>query len=416
MQLSLIKESSRYLRSKATNSKNKVLKQVAQELKNASSQIIQANQKDLSNAEANGLSSSLLDRLLLDESRIESMVNAINHVIELDDPVGKVVEEYTQANGLVIKRERVPLGVIFMIYESRPNVTIDAACLAFKSGNAILLRGGSESLNTNQALLNVWQNVLAQYSEIAHAVSMVDNQSHQTVKELLKQDAYLDLVIPRGGERLIRTVVEQSRIPVLKHFQGVCHCFIDQTADLDRAINIIADGKLSRPGVCNALETLLVHQNINASFWRRLEELASQHRLELRCCESSLPKMKGVKLASQDDFGKEFLAKIMAVKQVSDVDEAIEHIQRFGSQHTEVIVSNSDENIRKFKIEVDAAVIMDNCSSRFSDGGELGLGAEIGISTTKLHAYGPMGLEALTIPRFVVKGEGQVRHKNFGET
>jgi glutamate-5-semialdehyde dehydrogenase len=341
------------------------------------------------------------------------MIKSIEDVIALDDPVGQIVQQYQQPNGLFIVRERVPLGVIFMIYESRPNVTIDAASLAFKSGNAILLRGGSESIYTNQALLDVWQKVLRNFPDIRYSVSMVDDQSHATVAQLLQQDQWIDLVIPRGGEALIRTVVEQSRIPVLKHYKGVCHCYVDETADVTRAIDIIYDGKLSRPGVCNALETLLIHERVAFSFWQQLEAMAKREGLELRACVQSIANLPSAKPAAEDDFGQEFLSKILAVKQVADVEQAIAHIDSYGSRHTEVIVANSDHTIARFKQGVDASVIMENCSSRFSDGGELGLGAEIGISTTKLHSYGPMGLESLTIPRFVVKGHGQVRHSRY---
>jgi glutamate-5-semialdehyde dehydrogenase len=413
MNLSAIKEASQKLKRLTSELKNEVLNQVARQLLLSKDDVLAANRKDLIRAEQYGLSSSLCDRLLLNNERIESMIKSIEDVIALDDPVGQIVQQYQQPNGLFIVRERVPLGVIFMIYESRPNVTIDAASLAFKSGNAILLRGGSESIYTNQALLDVWQKVLRNFPDIRYSVSMVDDQSHATVAQLLQQDQWIDLVIPRGGEALIRTVVEQSRIPVLKHYKGVCHCYVDETADVTRAIDIIYDGKLSRPGVCNALETLLIHERVAFSFWQQLEAMAKREGLELRACVQSIANLPSAKPAAEDDFGQEFLSKILAVKQVADVEQAIAHIDSYGSRHTEVIVANSDHTIARFKQGVDASVIMENCSSRFSDGGELGLGAEIGISTTKLHSYGPMGLESLTIPRFVVKGHGQVRHSRY---
>lgn len=413
MKLDKVKASSRCLRSYSTEQKNKVLAHVAKALRDSKSKVLNANQKDLAGAKQKGLSPSMIDRLTLNESRINSMINAIEAVIQLKDPVGSQVEQYRESNGLLVTRERVPLGVIFMIYESRPNVTIDAASLAFKSGNAIILRGGSESLFTNRALLDVWRTALLAFPEIEYSVTMVEDQSHQTVSHLLKQDQWIDLVIPRGGEKLIRAVVEQSRIPVLKHYRGVCHCYIDESADMIQALNIIYDGKLSRPGVCNALETLLIHEKISDIFWKELDNLAVNNGLEIRACEKAFEKLTCSTRANDNDFGSEFLSKVIAVKQVQSIHEAIQHIERYGSQHTEVIVSKNQESIKKFKQQIDASVIMENCSSRFSDGGELGLGAEIGISTTKLHAYGPMGLEALTIARFVVMGEGQVRHENY---
>jgi glutamate-5-semialdehyde dehydrogenase len=413
MDLQQVNQASRWLKYQGSAFKNRVLEQVAIELERSRQEILAANQKDLEIADKRGLVSSVRDRLLLTDERLESIIQSVTEVVALEDPVGKTVRQYQRPNGLTVLQQRVPLGVIFMIYESRPNVTIDAASLCFKSGNAVLLRGGSESVYTNRALLTVWQKVLSDYPEIFHAVAMVPDQSHETVAHLLKQDQWIDLVIPRGGESLIKAVVEQSRIPVLKHYKGVCHCYIDETADINLALNVIYDGKLSRPGVCNALETLLIHSKVSADFWQQLEKMARRERLELRACEQSIGKLPSAKLASAQDFGKEFLDKIVAVRQVSDVEEAISHIEQYGSRHTEVVVASNQQIVSRFRDGVDASVIMENCSSRFSDGGELGLGCEIGISTTKLHAYGPMGMESLTIPRYVVKGQGQVRHNPY---
>ncbi len=411
-QLKDLKASSIRLRSADSETKNNILNEVADSIISQMPTILNANAKDVELVKQKGLSSSMIDRLLLTQERLKNMASAVNHVAQLNDPVGEVVDKFTREDGLSIIRERTPLGVIFMIYESRPNVTIDAASLAFKAGNAILLRGGSESIHTNRVLMDIWNAVLSKHS-FNHAVSMVQNQSHALVSELLQQDEWIDLVIPRGGENLIKKVVEQSTIPVLKHYKGVCHCFVDESAEIEKAIDIVVDGKLSRPGVCNALETLLVHKNVANEFWQKLEQLSKEQQLELRACKSSREKLPNSIAAKKNDFGEEFLAKILAVKQVDSLYDAIEHIQTFGSKHTEVIVSKSREHLTYFKSQVDASVIMLNCSSRFSDGGELGLGAEIGISTSKLHAYGPMGLEALTIPRFIVQGDGLVRHTAY---
>ncbi|MCO7227257.1 glutamate-5-semialdehyde dehydrogenase [Pleionea sp. CnH1-48] len=398
------------LKTLSTWQKNRVLRRLADELEAQQEGILTANKQDIERAQDRGLSASVIERLLLTPARIKAMAEAVRQVATLDDPVGQLVQQTKRDDGLLIERRRVPIGVILMIYESRPNVTIDAASLGFKSGNVTLLRGGSESVASNQCLLSLWSQVLAELDLNPAMVRGVPEQSHEMVATLLKQDRWIDLVIPRGGSNLIKAVSEQSCIPVLKHDKGVCHCYVDEFADLNQALSIVKDGKLSRPSVCNALEGLVVHKAIVNDFLNLLTEICQQHDCELRIYPHKDLDKGFNATATLDEFGCEYLDKILSVKIVDDAQQAIEHIRQYSSSHTEVVVSQSDSVINQFVEAIDSAVVMVNCSSRFSDGGELGLGAEIGISTSKLHWYGPMGLEALTIPRFIVKGQGQVRH------
>lgn len=372
--------------------------------------ILNANKTDIENARSKQLPEAMIDRLLLTPERIDSMANAIREVVELPDPVGKFSDQRIRPNGLNVKMMSIPLGVIAIIYEARPNVTSDAASLCIKSGNAVILRGGSEAFNSNIEIVKALRQGIESTNVDPAILSFIPTTDRDAMLELLKLDEYIDLVIPRGGEGLIRFVAENSRIPVIKHYKGVCHLFVDEAADQDTAINILIDGKTSRPGVCNALETMLVHKNIASEFLPKAEAALNSKNVEIRGCLNTIKILPEIKPAVEDDYYAEYLSLIISVKIVDGIDEAVNHIEKYGSNHTEVIVTNDVETANKFIKEVNSSSVMVNASSRFADGGELGLGAEIGISTTKLHAYGPMGLDALTTKKFVVIGEGQTRH------
>jgi glutamate-5-semialdehyde dehydrogenase len=393
-----------------SETKRRLLRDMAEALEAQCTDILSANARDLQQAHAKGIQGAMLDRLKLDESRVTGIANAVREIAALPDPVGLVTRRDTRPNGLQIERIRIPLGVIAMIYEARPNVTADAAALCLMAGNAVILRGGSEAVHSNIAIANVLRGVLEQHDVPAAAITLIEDLRRETMIELLQLSDIVDLAIPRGGEGLIRFVAEHARVPVIKHYKGVCHLFVDASAEEALALNLLIDGKTSRPGVCNALETLLVHRDVAPSFLPKAAKALEERGVELRGCERSRALVPGMRVASDDDYAAEFLDLILAVRVVDDLGAAIGHIQRFGSDHTEVIVTRDDEASRRFVQAIRSAVVMVNASSRFSDGGELGLGAEIGISTTRLHAYGPMGAEALTVERFVVRGEGQVRH------
>jgi glutamate-5-semialdehyde dehydrogenase len=386
-----------------------VLLRMAEALQEQKEYIQAENEKDLAKGREKGLSGAMLDRLALSDKVIESMIVGLQEVVALPDPVGEIDEMVKRPNGLMVGRMRIPLGVIGMIYESRPNVTVDAAALCLKAGNAILLRGGSEAINSNLALAKVLQDALASENINPAAIQVVPITDREAVNVLLSLDEYIDLIIPRGGAGLIRFVAENSRIPVLKHYKGVCHVFVDGDADLDMAVNIVMNGKCQRPGVCNALETLLVHQDIAATFLPLVAFKLVEAGVELRGCPRTKEILPDIRDAVEEDWPAEFLDLILAVKVVDDLDAAMDHIAKYGSLHTEVIVTKSYANSQRFIKEVDASAVMINASTRFSDGGQFGLGSEIGISTTKLHAYGPMGLKELTTRKFIVYGDGQVR-------
>ena len=372
--------------------------------------ILEANAKDMAAAEGKGISGAMLDRLKLDPSRLAGIASALREVAELPDPVGLVTRRDTRPNGIDILRVRVPLGVIAMIYEARPNVTADAAALCLKAGNGVILRGGSEAIHSNTAIAISLKRALREAGLPDAALTLVEDLRRETMLELLQLTDIVDLAIPRGGEGLIRFVAEHARVPVIKHYKGVCHLFVDASADLDLALRLLVDGKVSRPSACNALETLLVHADIAERFLPAAALALSDCKVELRGDARSVALMFGAGSAEEDDYAAEFLDLILAVRVVDSLDEAIAHIRRYGSDHTEVIATRDEANAEKFVQSLRSAVVMVNASSRFSDGGELGLGAEIGISTTRLHAYGPMGLEALTVERFVVRGTGQTRN------
>ncbi|MGN6226249.1 MAG: glutamate-5-semialdehyde dehydrogenase [Dyella sp.] len=372
--------------------------------------ILAANAKDMAGAADKGVQGAMLDRLKLDATRVAAIANAVREVADLPDVVGQVTRRESRPNGLAIERVRIPLGVVAMIYEARPNVTADAAALCMKAGNAVILRGGSEALHSNLAIAAALHEAMDKHGVPREVLTIMDDLRREAMVELLQLNDIVDLAIPRGGEGLIRFVTEHARVPVIKHYKGVCHLYVDREADPDVALDLLLDGKTTRTGVCNALETLLVHKDIAPDFLPRAAEALRAKGVELRGDEASRALAGDMKAATEDDYAAEFLDLILAVRVVDSVDEAIAHIRRYGSDHTEVIATRNEATAAKFVHALRSAVIMVNASSRFSDGGELGLGAEIGISTTRLHAYGPMGAESLTIERFVVRGEGQVRH------
>ncbi len=389
--------------------KNKLLTDMAEAIVVASPTIIVENQKDLDAGREKGLSEAMLDRLALDVKRVKDIADAIIDIVNLPDPVGHVANMQLRPNGTQVGKMRIPLGVVSMIYESRPNVTAEAAALCLKAGNAVVLRGGSEAIHSNLALANCLHQVLAQYQLNPYMVSVIPDTSRAVIEELLQQRDSIDLVIPRGGEGLIRYVTENSQIPVIQHFKGVCHLYIDQYADIDKAVAILVNGKTQKPSACNAIETLLVDSKIAGSFLPRAAQALSDFEVKVHACEESLDFFNKAVAALDDDYHAEYLAYEIAVKVVADFDSAVAHINEYTSDHTEVIVSQDTSRCQQFIRQINSSVVMANASSRFSDGGQLGLGSEIGISTSKLHAYGPMGLEALTTEKFVVIGDGQVR-------
>ena len=400
----------RELSTLSTERKNRVLRAMADALETEEAAILSANEKDVSTAREEGLSDALIDRLVLNSERVGKMADALRDVASFSDPVGEMSGTTKRPSGIEVGRMRVPLGVIGMIYEARPNVTADAAGLCFKAGNAVLLRGGSNAFHSNQAIAAALHDALEAEGVPPAAVTLVPTTDRAAVQEMLTLNEHIDLIIPRGGEGLIRFVDETSRIPVIKHYKGVCHLYVDQDADLEIAEDLLLDGKVSRPSVCNALETLLVHEDVAEDFLPRARALLEEANVTLRGDQRTRQLLPGVREATEDDYAAEYLDLTLAARVVESPDAAMQHITEYGSNHTEVIVTDTLPTARRFVRSVDASVVLVNASSRFSDGGELGLGAEIGISTTKLHAYGPMGLDALTTQKFVVYGEGETRH------
>lgn len=396
-----------------TEAKNALLRAMADALLADEATILAANARDLEAASAKGIGSAMLDRLRLDASRLQGIAAAVREVAELPDPVGQVTRAYDRPNGIHVERVRVPLGVIAMIYEARPNVTADAAALCLKAGNAVILRGGSEAIHSNTAIAASLKRALRDAGLPEAVLTLVEDLRRETILELIQLSDVVDLVIPRGGEGLIRFVAEHARVPVIKHYKGVCHQYVDAGADEGLALALLLDGKVSRPSACNSLETLLVHRDVAPTFLPRAAEALRARGVEMRVDAEARALMPGAVAATDEDFAAEFLDLVIAVGVVDDLDAAIAHIRRYTSDHTEVIVTRDPVHAEKFLNALRSAVVMVNASSRFSDGGELGLGAEIGISTTRLHSYGPMGLEALTVERFVVRGEGQVRHPDL---
>jgi glutamate-5-semialdehyde dehydrogenase len=403
------KEAARQLARVSTAEKNRALLNMAEEIERQSEFLLQENQKDLDLARKGGVSSALLDRIALNPARVQAMAKGLRDIAVLPDPVGEIVKSWRRPNGLQVKRVRIPLGVIAIIYEARPNVTADAAALCVKSGNAVILRGGSEAHFSNRAIGGVLREALAGTAVPQAAIQVAESKDRNLVQELLQLEEHIDLIIPRGGEELIRAVVANSRIPVIKHYKGVCHVYVDDEASLEMAERICLNAKVQRPAVCNAMETMLVHEKVAAAFLPPVIAKLQAAGVEVRGCEKTRAVVSGVKAASKKDWTTEYLDLILSVRVVKDMDAAIDHIERYGSQHTETIVTANENKAKEFLDRVDSSVVLVNASTRFNDGGELGLGAEMGISTSKIHAFGPMGLEELTTTKFIVHGDGQIR-------
>jgi glutamate-5-semialdehyde dehydrogenase len=403
------KKASRTLMGLTENAKIQALKKAATGLRDNADMLKRENAKDLEGARKNGLSPAMIDRLTLSDSVIESMARALEEIADLPDPVGKITGMTRRPNGLMVGKMKIPIGVVAIIYESRPNVTADAAGLCLKSGNAVILRGGSEAISSNTAIADVLKRALQESGIDPDVIGFIPVTDRQAINEMLSLEQYIDLVIPRGGEGLIRTVVENSRIPVLKHYKGVCHIFVDRDADLAKAFRICINAKVQRPGVCNAMETLLVDEPVAREFLPEMIRMFREHGVEIRGCEKTREIVSGVQPATENDWYEEFLELILAVKVVDGLQPAIDHIEQYGSDHTEAIITENYTRAMEFLKMVDSSTVLVNASTRFSDGGEFGLGAEVGISTSKIHSYGPMGIEDLTIGKFIVFGDGQIR-------
>lgn len=389
--------------------KNQLLLAMADQLEADTALILAGNAKDMAAGREKQLAEAMLDRLLLTEDRIKTLANAVRYIAALPDPVGQIRQMAPRPNGIQVGKMRIPLGVIAMIYEARPNVTADAGALCLKSGNAVILRGGREALQSSLAIAASLHKAMAEQGVNPAAISVVPDPDRALLLELLQQKDSVDLVIPRGGEGLIHFVSDNSKIPVIQHYKGICHLYVDKAADLDKAMALLLNGKTQRPGVCNSLETLLVHKEIAPQFLALVSAAFEEKQVEVFACNMSLPYFTGATKADDTQFDTEYLRLAMSVKTVADYDEAVAHIQRHSSGHTEVICTQDISTAQRFLKQINSAVVMVNASSRFSDGGELGLGAEIGISTSKLHAYGPMGLESLTTEKYIVIGDGQTR-------
>jgi glutamate-5-semialdehyde dehydrogenase len=403
------KKASRILRKTERGPKDAALFLMADKLLSAKESIFKENQKDVSVARERGLTSAMIDRLTLDDKTLISIADGLKEVAGLPDPVGEVKGMWKRPNGLTVGRVRIPLGVIGFIYESRPNVTMDAAALCLKSGNSVILKGGSEAIHSNMALDKILRESLIEAGLPEQTVQVVPSTDREAVRILLGLDQFVDLVIPRGGEGLIRYVVENSRIPVLKHYKGVCHIYVDEFADIPMALDVCFNAKVQRPGVCNAMETMLVHEKIAGDFLPVMGKRFQEAGVELRGCSKTVDLIPYAKPAVESDWPEEFQDLVLAIKVVSDMDEALDHIEKYGSNHTEAIITKDYSRSRRFLAEADSSVVLVNASTRFNDGFQLGLGAEIGINTSKLHAFGPMGLEELTTTKFIVYGDGQVR-------
>jgi len=392
-----------------TEAKNSVLSELKRLLSHKKDYIIEENKKDVEKARSAGLQKSIIDRLMVDEKVIKEMQKSIEDVINLPDPVGEITKTWRRPNGLLVGKMRIPIGVIFIIYESRPNVTIEAFSLCLKSGNAMILKGGSEAFFSNIALYSLIREALERESVISKGVQLVETSERDYIYRLLSLDEYIDLVIPRGGESLIRNVVEHSRIPVLKHYKGVCHIFVDESADMEMAFKVCLNAKVQKPATCNAMETLLVHESIAERFLPEMARLLRNEHVDLKGCERTRELVDDVEYAQEDDWYREYLDYILSIKIVRDMDDAIEHIRRYGSDHTDAIITRDYNNAWRFIREINSSLVIVNASTRLNDGFQLGLGAEMGISTSKLHAFGPMGLEELTVTKFIAFGDGQLR-------
>ncbi|HEX3036573.1 MAG TPA: glutamate-5-semialdehyde dehydrogenase [Thermodesulfobacteriota bacterium] len=403
------KEASSLLAKVSSRPKDAALLSMSRGILEESDFLIQENKKDIEDSKAKGFTQAFVDRLTLTPSRIKAMADGLKEVAALRDPVGEVVRMWRRPNGLLVGRMRIPLGVIGIIYESRPNVTADASGLCIKAGNAVILRGGSESIRSNMAIGEILREALGKNDLPADAIQIIPVADRAAILEILKLEDYIDLIIPRGGEGLIRFVSENSRIPVLKHYKGVCHIFVDESADPEMAERIGINAKVQRPGVCNAMETLLVHEKIAGDFLPQIVKKFEEEGVEIRGCRRTREIVSHVKEAKEEDWFAEYLDLVLSVRVVRDLEEAVTHIEKYGSMHTEAIITSNYSNAQKFINSVNSSTVLVNASTRFSDGFELGLGAEIGISTSKLHAFGPMGVEELTTTKFIVYGDGQIR-------
>ncbi|QHE52848.1 glutamate-5-semialdehyde dehydrogenase [Pontibacillus sp. HMF3514] len=403
------KEAAYDLGIKTTEQKNLALQSISKQLVEESQFILEENEKDLNRGKENGLSDSLLDRLTLTEERIKDMAQALMNIVHLDDPIDEVLESWERPNGLQIKKVRVPIGVVGMVYEARPNVTVDASSLCLKTGNPVLLRGSSSAIHSNKAIVQVIHRALQETDISPNVIQLVEDTSRQTASEMFKLNEYLDVLIPRGSANLIKTVVSNATVPVLETGAGNCHIYIDETADPEMAKQIAVNGKTQRPSVCNSTESFLVHEKWAESYFKDFVEALHDHDVELRGDQKSTKYVPSLKQGTEEDWGTEYLDFIASVKIVKDVKEAAEHINQYGTKHSEAIISEIEENVEAFFKRVDAAALYHNASTRFTDGEEFGFGAEIGISTQKLHARGPMGLPALTSSTYIVRGTGQIK-------
>lgn len=395
--------------SASTLQKNNALSAISKALTENVSLIMSENAKDLQMAKENGMSEAMQDRLKLDEKRIAGMAKGVDELIALNDPVGQIIEGFTRPNGLKISKTRVPLGVIGIIFESRPNVTVDAAALCLKAGNAVILKGGKEAINSNKCLGNIMRKAVEETGLPADIIQVVENTSRETTNELMKLNKYLDVLIPRGSAGLIQAVINNATVPVIETGTGNCHVYVDSSADLDMAVNIADNGKTQRPSVCNAIESLLVHKDCAEKFLPMMAERFKEHNVKIYGCDKTANILTGIDKATDNEYATEFLDYVISIKVVENIEEAISHIRKFGTKHSECIVTKSLESAEKFQKEVDAAAVYVNASTRFTDGGEFGFGAEIGISTQKLHARGPMGLTELTTIKYLINGNGQIR-------
>lgn len=402
------KEASKSVMLSTNGEKNDALFLIAEELWENRWEIIEANGRDVLSARERGMKESMVDRLVLTEERIKNLVNSVKEITLLPDPIGEVCEEWSRPNGLKLKKVRVPMGVIGIIYEARPNVTCDAAVLCLKAGSSVLLRGGSDAINSNIAIVSAMKKALSKTKISPDAIMLCEDTSRESAAKMMKMNEYLDVLIPRGGKGLIKSVVENATVPVIETGTGNCHVFVDESADCAMATNIIVNAKTQRTGVCNAAETMLVHKNIAREFLPKAYEALSEKGCRIRGCEET-GKIIPCEIADEEDFATEFLDLILAVKVVENIDEAIEHIEKYSTHHSEAIITENGKNVERFFKEVNSAVLYHNASTRFTDGGEFGFGAEMGISTQKLHARGPMGLREITSYKYVVEGNGQVR-------
>jgi glutamate-5-semialdehyde dehydrogenase len=403
------KEGARLLARASSKEKNNALLKMANALKKRKTELIKENKKDIAFAEKKRLSKAMVDRLALNDKRINEMAQGLIEVAALPDPVGEVIKMWQRPNGMVVGKMRVPIGVIGIIYESRPNVTADATSLCLKAGNAVILRGGSEAINSNKAIVKILRDAAKTAGLDENAITFIDTTEREAVMEMLKLEGIIDLIIPRGGEGLIRTVTANSRIPVLKHYKGVCHVFVDRDADLKMAEDICFNAKVQRPGTCNAMETMLIDKKVAKAFLPSMIKRFKDAKVSLKGCPETRKMDKSIAAVKEDDFYMEYLDLILNVKVVKDMDEAIEHIAKYGSAHSDSIVTENYEKAMRFLREVDSSAVFVNASTRLNDGYQFGLGAEIGISTDKIHARGPMGLEELTCTKFIVLGDGQLR-------